>query len=619
MLRADDTRLAQLLLDPGRFPLLDAVDGYLIFGVGDLAELPDDALFAQQNALYAGLATPRWTPSGFALALPADPAPWQALAADWESRLAETPADDAARLGLAFTRLLGGEDEAALPLWEALHAAHPDVPVFGVALAATQASLGDPAAGRETLLAQLDAPETGTRLLAARALLSADYAYLLDDAQLDRTLAVAAAEPEAWSLLAELDRWPEVRERAALLIGRGRLDAAAASLNALPIPEQGPDDWITLALIRLMQGDPAAARATLAPATDPDRLASHVFLHPDRWADGRVLQVLDVLDGNLAERDGDLPAAIEAYRRAVEAGSTWAGRAFLADALDATGQTAEAAAVRAALQADWRAAFDAPLPALASLLALDPVHPYASHLAVTVDDAGGALTVAFDAASQPGVYAVREWRIVATSPDAATQFAEVRLPAVWVEGALTHTEAILALPADLPELTPLRVFVEPRYDNRVTYPPASADVVVHPPASAAIPSSAIPLDVAFADGIMLRAATVHRDGQHMTLTLYWATSEGVSRDYQVFVHALDAAGEPLVQADAAPLDGRYPTGQWRAGRVIADPHGLSLPEGAAPARFYVGLYALPETARLPVVNAPPDVEIVSDGVVIPIE
>ena len=595
------------------------MDGYLIFGVGDLTESPDDALFAELNALYAALATPRWTPSGFTLALPADPAPWQALAAAWEARLVAASADDSARLGLAFTRLLGGEDEVALPLWEALHAAHPDVPVFGVALAATQASLGDPAAGRDVLLAQLDAPEMGARLLAARALLSADHAYLLDDARLDRTLAVAAADPAAWSLLAELDRWPEVRQRAALLIGRNRLDAAAATLNALPIPEQGPDDWITLALIRLMQGDPAAARATLAPATDPDRLASHVFLHPDRWADGRVLQVLDVLDGNLAEREGDLPAAIEAYRRAVEAGFD-VGRAGFPGGragchrADGRGHNAPCRAA-SRLAGGLRCA----AAALSSLLALDPVHPYASHLAVTVDDAGGALTVAFDAASQPGTYAVREWRIVATSPDAATQFAEVRLPAVWVEGALTHTEAILALSADLPELTLLRVFVEPRYDNRVTYPPASADVVVHPPASAAIPSSAIPLDVAFADGITLRAATVHRDGQHMTLTLYWATSEGVSRDYQVFVHALDVAGEPLVQADAAPLDGRYPTGQWRAGRVIADPHGLSLPEGAAPARFYVGLYALPETARLPVVNAPPDVEIVSDGVVIPIE
>jgi hypothetical protein len=176
---------------------------------------------------------------------------------------------------------------------------------------------------------------------------------------------------------------------------------------------------------------------------------------------------------------------------------------------------------------------------------------------------------------------------------------------------------ILPLPDDLPELTPLRVFLQPLYDNQVTYPAASASLVANPPASAPIPPQAAPLDVTFADGIRLHAAVVDQEDESITLTLYWEASEPVSRDYQVFVHGLDAVGESLVQADSAPLDGRYPTGQWRAGRVIADPHSLVLPEGADLARLYVGLYALPETTRLAVTDARPDVEIVSDGVIIP--
>lgn len=637
---ANDTRLAQMQLQPERFPLLDEVAGYLIFGVGDLdagrAEV--DALFADMNAIYADLDSPRWTPEGFALARPADPAPWRPILARWQALQTGSPDDPAVRLGLAFTRLMMGEDAQALPEWQALHAARPDSALIGGALAATQAILGDPGAGRDSLLAQLDSGDVGARILAARTLLSADFVYLLDDSQLDRVLGVVEVDPAAWELLAVNDRWPEVRARAALLTGRNRPEEAAATLLAIPKIERGPDDLISLALIRLMQADPDGARAALVPAIDPDARAPNVWLHPDRWEANAAIAIDDLLAGGIAAQRGQLDEAVAAYRQAVAAGSTWAGRALLGESLRAAGRADEADALAASLAADWSAVTGAAAPPeMRSLLALDPASPYASGLTVTVDDSAPALTIRFDAASHPGALAVREWRIVAASPDTAIRYAEVRLPAVWVPddltragttvaldggmawvtGALTRVTATLDLPADLGELTPVRVFVQPAYDNRVVYPGASADVVVRRPANAAIPAEAQSLEVRFAEGIRLHAALIERAGDAVTATLYWEADGPPGRDYQVFVHALDAAGGSLAQADSAPLDGRYPTGQWLPATVIADPHRFTLPEGAGAWRLYVGLYSLPDGARLPVEAAPAGSEILDNGVIVP--
>ncbi len=636
---AGDSRVAQMQLQPERFPLLDGAAGYLIFGVGDLEATGAgvDAIFAEMNAIYAGLESPRWTPDGFFLVRPADPAPWRPVLARWEALLAASPDDLAARLGLAFTLLMMDQDEQALPEWETLHAARPDSALIAGALAATHSYLDNPGAGRDILLGQLDSAETGARLLAARRLLSTEFLYLLDESQLDRTLAVTDANPAAWELLAEFDYWPEVRARAALLAGRGRLAEAEATLLAIPIAERGPDDLISLALIRLTAADPDGALAALAPALDPDQRAASAWLHPDRWESTAAIQVYHLLKA--ADPLNSSEDAIAAYRQAVAAGSTWAGRALLRDALRAAGQTDEAGALAEALAADWSAvAGDRPLPEFRSLRTLDPASPYASGLTVTVDDAAHRLTVDFAAASPPGTLAVREWRIIAASPDAATRYAEVRLPAVWVPddlrragtsvawevgsaawvtGALARVTATLDLPADLPALTPVRVFVQPAYDNRVIYPAASANVVVQRPASAAIPAEAIPLGVRFVEGISLHAALIERDGDAVAATLYWEADGPVGRDYQVFVHALDAAGGSLIQADSAPLDGRYPTGQWLPGTVIADPHRFRLPAGTGAWRLYVGLYSLPEGARLPVDSAPEGIDIQDSGVIVP--
>ncbi len=123
-----------------------------------------------------------------------------------------------------------------------------------------------------------------------------------------------------------------------------------------------------------------------------------------------------------------------------------------------------------------------------------------------------------------------------------------------------------------------------------------------PPVST-MPPGAIPLDVranfARLTGYTLAPAVV-RAGQPLTLTLYWAAQTGADRDWTVFVHMLDGAGQRIAQDDGQPLDGRYPTTVWGAGEVIPDDHILALPDPlpAGPYQLLVGLYDLTSGERL---------------------
>jgi hypothetical protein len=128
-----------------------------------------------------------------------------------------------------------------------------------------------------------------------------------------------------------------------------------------------------------------------------------------------------------------------------------------------------------------------------------------------------------------------------------------------------------------------------------------------PPASTTVPE-AIPLDVRAGfvrlAGYTLTPAVI-RAGQPLTLTLYWAAQAAADRDWTVFVHLLDGAGQCVAQADSQPLNGRYPTTVWGAGEIIPDGHVLSLPDPLpdGPYLLLVGLYDLTSGERLPLFDA----------------
>jgi len=113
-----------------------------------------------------------------------------------------------------------------------------------------------------------------------------------------------------------------------------------------------------------------------------------------------------------------------------------------------------------------------------------------------------------------------------------------------------------------------------------------------------------PMSVTFGGRIELMGYDVDREisrpGEQVTLTLYWRALAPVDRDYTAFVHLLDEALKRRAGADGQPLFGRAPTSVWEPGRIVADPHPLTLDACLPPGDylFGVGLYLLETGERL---------------------
>lgn len=89
-------------------------------------------------------------------------------------------------------------------------------------------------------------------------------------------------------------------------------------------------------------------------------------------------------------------------------------------------------------------------------------------------------------------------------------------------------------------------------------------------------------------------------GDPLALTLFWEALQPDGRDYTVFVHLVDGAGELVTQSDGPPRTGMYPTGIWSAGEQVRDEHVLGLPPDLPPGKYEirVGLYDPASGARL---------------------
>jgi uncharacterized membrane protein len=87
-------------------------------------------------------------------------------------------------------------------------------------------------------------------------------------------------------------------------------------------------------------------------------------------------------------------------------------------------------------------------------------------------------------------------------------------------------------------------------------------------------------------------------GQWLRVTVWWSAAEAVTRDYKVFVHAVDANGQVVAQHDSMPRNNSAPTSQWLRGQTIMDLHEFQIPPESATAavRIDVGLYD-PETGQ----------------------
>jgi hypothetical protein len=103
----------------------------------------------------------------------------------------------------------------------------------------------------------------------------------------------------------------------------------------------------------------------------------------------------------------------------------------------------------------------------------------------------------------------------------------------------------------------------------------------------------------------LRVRSWWHPGEIIPLTLFWQTQGTIGEDYNIFVHLVDADGQPVVQNDSAPVGGTRPTSTWQPGELIVDRYGLLLSRDIPPGDYElrVGMY-LPATGeRLPIFDA----------------
>jgi hypothetical protein len=90
-------------------------------------------------------------------------------------------------------------------------------------------------------------------------------------------------------------------------------------------------------------------------------------------------------------------------------------------------------------------------------------------------------------------------------------------------------------------------------------------------------------------------------GETLRLTLYWEALTPMTDNYTVFVHVL---GTELQQmwaiGDGVPVNGLAPTFTWQPGRVVQDPHDLTLDRNTPPGVYdvEVGFYLAPGGKRL---------------------
>jgi hypothetical protein len=83
--------------------------------------------------------------------------------------------------------------------------------------------------------------------------------------------------------------------------------------------------------------------------------------------------------------------------------------------------------------------------------------------------------------------------------------------------------------------------------------------------------------------------------------LYWQADEPDGRDYTVYVHVINEAGELVAQSDGPPQQGAYPTSIWAAGERVVDLKFIPIPLGTPPGEvtLLVGLYDPATGERLP--------------------
>lgn len=123
------------------------------------------------------------------------------------------------------------------------------------------------------------------------------------------------------------------------------------------------------------------------------------------------------------------------------------------------------------------------------------------------------------------------------------------------------------------------------------------------------PHPQTPLRAQFGKGITLfgydlnrRTGQAVQAGAPISLTLYFQRTAPVDAAYTIFTHMLDSGGVLLAQDDRPPLNGRYPTDQWKGDEYIIDEFALTVPTElrATTVQIEFGMYERETLQRAPV-------------------
>lgn len=595
---ADSTRLPQMLLSSDRFTVLNTTDGYTVFQINqNIQHDMIDDLYVQMNNLYAGTTTPRWQNGNFNLVVPGSPKLWSAIKTDWETILKANPNNDRARLGLAYTYMMMGEDHESLALWKTLNNNHADVAFYADAEASSEQILDPSQDSIRPLIDDLGSGEATTRVLAARRLLTDTFFYRLSSEQLEKVFTITDKDAVTWDRLANFDQPNNVRKRAALIMARNWA-RAKAWLETIPQAERSPEDILTIATIEMAQNKTEDALNILKPVTDSTWLAANIFLHPDRWQNNVAAQTYYLLLGEREHRNGHDKDALIAYQMAREFGSAIAAPYFMSQIVPSD----QATQMLDDAKAEWAKIHHTPLPHLISLSMLTGTsNMYVMQPIIERDQNEHTIMIrALYGNIRPQAYPILNWRIQVVSPDSTTKYAEIVVPAQFVDGALVDIPAQIVIPEDVPELTPALVYIEPRFNNVVTTTPVIMPIVLNRPNSAALPTEADHPDLKFGSDIVLKGYTLLDFHDHLDVTLYWQANTPVPENYQVFVHVIGADNQQVDGQDSSPVNNRYPTNEWRTNLIIADQHIIPYSKALRPGVYTVeiGLYRLSDGTRI---------------------
>ncbi|OQA14949.1 MAG: hypothetical protein BWY63_03043 [Chloroflexi bacterium ADurb.Bin360] len=116
------------------------------------------------------------------------------------------------------------------------------------------------------------------------------------------------------------------------------------------------------------------------------------------------------------------------------------------------------------------------------------------------------------------------------------------------------------------------------------------------------PTDSVAAPVIFQNAIRLNAIAIKPIADQLRVELWWESLAPLPTDYTVFVHLLDAAGNPLTQADGPPLAGGFPTSFWHPGDTVHDVYILQQPDTGTSQTLKLGWYDPQNGTRLEAVQ-----------------